>query len=79
MCVHVCACVSMCVHVCVCVSSSSVVSPSALHSYVKRRFISLFAPPCYPWLSPLLVVGGVGGELGESCLELEESGPEFFK
>ncbi len=30
------------------ISSSSVVFPSALHSYTKRRFISPFAPPCYP-------------------------------
>ncbi len=41
-------------------SSSSVVSPSALHSYVKRRFISPFAPPCYPRLS-LAFFGGGGG------------------
>ncbi len=43
-------------------SSSSVVFPSALHSYSKRRFISPFAPPCYPWLSLLILGRGVGKE-----------------
>ncbi len=57
------------------VSSSSVVLPSDLHCYVKRRFSGPFAPPCYPCflipsgrvrvrseLSP-----GSRGESGGSC------------
>ena len=38
-------------------SSSRGVFPSDLHSYSKRRFIRPFAPPCYPWLSPLSLAG----------------------
>ncbi len=70
-------------------SSSSVVFPSTLHSYEKRRFISPFAPPCYPWLSPVLLLvvmvekggKGVGGgdvrrKLSVSWLEVVRN---FFK
>ncbi len=44
-------------------SSSRVVFPSALHSYTKRRFISPFAPPCYPWLSLHIY----GRRIGSKC------------
>ncbi len=38
------------------VSSSRGISPSALHSYSKRRFIRPFAPPCFLFtFSPVVV------------------------